>query len=88
MSHFSKRHSHRHGVGAMARIVAASLAAPLVPVTVTHAQSGTEAASGPTSVLLETVLVSARKRAINEAAEDTPVAISAFGAAQIEAVFN
>ncbi len=38
-------------------------------------------------MLLETVLVSARKRATDEAVEDTPLAISAFGAAQLEAVF-
>jgi len=40
-----------------------------------------------TSALLETVMVSARKRAEDEAAQDTPLAISAFGAKQLDAVF-
>ncbi len=85
MSHFSTRHVHRGGVAA--KIVAASL----IPATLAQAQGNTESAgsstSTATSVLLETVLVSARKRAADEAVEDTPLAISAFSAQQLEAVF-
>ena len=65
-------------------------AASVVPVSLTHAQSesqNAQSSNAPTSALLETVLVSARKRAANEAAEDTPIAISAFGAQQLDAVF-
>lgn len=65
-------------------------AASVLPVSLTHAQGEPQnapSANAPTSALLETVLVSARKRATSEAAEDTPVAISAFGAQQLDAVF-
>lgn len=83
--------SHYKRVGAAAlQFATLGFAASVLPVSLTHAQGGSpsaQPASAPTSALLETVLVSARKRAINEAAEDTPVAISAFGAQQLDAVF-
>jgi iron complex outermembrane receptor protein len=87
MSHKNQRHLQQCFETVALKVAAASIAASLVPVTLTHAQGAAESPSASQSVLLETVLVSARKRAADEAVEDTPLAISAFGAAQLEAVF-
>lgn len=87
MSQYNKR-DFQQRIGAPTwKLATAAFAASVLPVTLTHAQSTTESPSASTSVLLETVLVSARKRAADEAVEDTPIAISAFGAAQLDAVF-
>jgi len=83
MRHYKKRIS-----AAALQFATLGFAASVVPVSLTHAQSDGESANASTSALLETVMVSARKRATSEAAEDTPIAISAFGAQQLDAVFT
>lgn len=52
-----------------------------------YAQEANTAQAKPKSALMEEVVVSARKRAEGEAVQDTPIAMTAFGAEQFKAVF-
>ncbi len=57
-------------------------------VTVTLAVPGTASAQeGSAGAFLEEIVTTARKRSSAEAVQDVPVAVSAFGAQQIEAMF-
>src|SRR5690606_11182579 len=52
-----------------------------------YAQEPTSGAPKARSALMEEVVVTARKRAVGEAVQDTPIAMTAYGAEQFKAVF-
>ena len=70
-------------------LCAYGLASAIVPMTfVALATPGTASAQeGSAGAFLEEIVTTARKRSTAEAVQDVPVAVSAFGAQQIEAMF-
>ena len=73
------RHCHVSGTGALAAAAAA--------LVVFSLPNSAIAQQGSAGALLEEIVTTARKKSEAEAVQDVPLAVTAFGAAQIEALF-
>ncbi|MBT8082349.1 MAG: TonB-dependent receptor [Gammaproteobacteria bacterium] len=69
------------------RVGAAAMAAASTALISLFATSPSMAQEGAAGVFLEEIVTTARKRSTAETVQDVPVAVSAFGAQQIEAMF-
>lgn len=68
----------------VALLLAAAIFALLLPDTV---RAQTQERTGAAGALLEEIVTTARKRSEAEAVQDVPIAVTAYGAAQIDALF-
>ena len=75
------------GLSATIKLTATSAALASAAVVVFSLPNNALAQDGAAGALLEEIVTTARKRSTAEAVQDVPIAVSAFGAAQIDALF-